>query len=108
MAKDDTAEATRTLLRDTVEKFIQREQFTEQLIKDAAEIRSSYGYLLMRLAVAASAEDAYQVAKKEFFDHEAALKRLEVLPTYGSAVWLALASSKSADAVDPSVGIQES
>lgn len=44
--------------------------------KDIRAIVSSYGYLLMRLAVAADAQDTFDVCKKEFTEHETALKRL--------------------------------
>lgn len=68
----------------------------EQVLKDAAELRSSYGYLLMRVAVAADAQDAYEIAKREFSEHEPAMKRLESLPSYGSAEWHALAAGVAA------------
>lgn len=62
--------------------------------KDAAEIRSSWGFLLMRLAVAADLDDVYAVCKKEFQEHEPAAQRLETsLPVYGSAEWHALPAS---------------
>jgi hypothetical protein len=68
------------------------------LLKDASEIRSSYGFLLMRLAVAENAEDAYNVVRKEFEEHEAAFSRLEhLLPSYGSPEWHALAALAQAD-----------
>lgn len=49
----------------------------EALLADANEIRSAYGFLLMRMAVAKDAQDAHDIAKREFQNHEAALKRLE-------------------------------
>lgn len=45
--------------------------------KDISEIVSSYGFLLMRLAVTEGAQDTYDVCKREFQEHEAALKRLQ-------------------------------
>lgn len=50
-----------------------------QFVADVDEIRSSYGYLLMRLAVAKDNDDTYAVCKKEFTEHEAAFHRLEKL-----------------------------
>lgn len=48
-----------------------------QLLRDAWEIRSALGYMWMRMAVAADAQDAFDVGKREFTDHEAAFARLE-------------------------------
>jgi len=48
-----------------------------QVLKDATEIRSACGFMWMRMAVVKDAQDAYDVAKREFEDHEAAFKRLE-------------------------------
>lgn len=44
---------------------------------DIRAIVSSYGFLLMRLAVAKDAQDTFDVCKREFQEHEAALKRLQ-------------------------------
>jgi hypothetical protein len=48
-----------------------------QILKDLSQIRSSHGYLLMRIAVAKDAQDAYDVCKGAFEDADEALKRLE-------------------------------
>jgi hypothetical protein len=48
-----------------------------QILKDLSQIRSSHGYLLMRIAVAKDAQDAYNVCKGAFQDADEALKRLE-------------------------------
>src|SRR5665213_509646 len=48
--------------------------------EDAGDIRaivSSYGFLLMRLAVAKDAQDAYDVCKREFDANREALERLQ-------------------------------
>jgi hypothetical protein len=61
----------------------ERIQAVEQILADADEIRSSYGFLLMRLAVAKDAQDTYDVCKREFLDHEAALTRLQEAFNFG-------------------------
>lgn len=48
-----------------------------QVLKDAEEIASAYGYLLMRMAVAKDAQDAYDIAKREFQETEETLGRLQ-------------------------------
>jgi hypothetical protein len=53
-----------------------------QLLKDFSQIHSSHGYLLMRLAVAKDAQDAFDVCKQAFTDAEPALKRLEAVPAW--------------------------
>ncbi len=68
-----------------------------QIMKDASEIRSSYGFILMRGAVAADEQDVYAVLKKEFEEHAEAFKRLETsIPRYGSAEWHALSGVSQA------------
>ncbi len=47
-----------------------------ELAKLASEIRSSYGFVMMRVAVCKDAQDAYDVMKAEWTDHEAAFRRL--------------------------------
>jgi hypothetical protein len=51
----------------------------EQLLRDAAELRSAYGFLTMRLAVAEDAQDSYDICKREWGNHEAAFTRTEPL-----------------------------
>jgi hypothetical protein len=52
----------------------------DDLLRDAYELRSAYGFLLMRLAVAKDLDDVFEVCKREFMDHEPVLKRLEKIP----------------------------
>lgn len=49
----------------------------EQFLRDVAEIRSACGFMWMRMTVVKDVQDAYDVAKRECTDHEAAFKRLE-------------------------------
>jgi len=48
-----------------------------QVLKDAKEIMSAYGYLLMRMAVAKDAQDAYDIAKRECEETTETLARLQ-------------------------------
>ena len=47
-----------------------------QVLKDAKEIVSAYGFLLMRMAVAKDAQDAYDISKREFEETRETLDRL--------------------------------
>lgn len=49
----------------------------EKIVADMQEIRSACGFMWMRMAVVKDADDAYDVAKREFTEHEAAYARLE-------------------------------
>lgn len=65
----------------------------DQILRDASEIRSSWGFLLMRGFVAANEQDFRAVLKREFEEHADAFERLErSIPLYGSAEWHALAA----------------
>lgn len=48
----------------------------DELVKLAKEIRSSYGFLMMRLGVMRDADDGYAVLRREWDNHEAAFRRL--------------------------------
>jgi hypothetical protein len=50
-----------------------------QFLTDVAELRAAYGFLTMRLAVASSAQDAYDICKREWEEHRAAFTRTEPL-----------------------------
>lgn len=50
---------------------------TEQVLLDAAEIRSACGFMWMRMTVIKDAQDAFDVSKREFESHQDAFKRLE-------------------------------
>ncbi len=54
------------------------QQDLEQMLLDIMEIRSACGFMWMRMAVAADAQDAFDVGKREFETHRAAFQRLEV------------------------------
>ena len=51
---------------------------SKELLSDIREIHSACGFMWMRMAVAKDAQDAFDVAKREFEDHEAAFKRIEM------------------------------
>jgi hypothetical protein len=90
-----TLQGVAVLRKDRAEKaetqLTAQAQAIAQVQADASELRSALGFLLMRCACAESGQDAFDVCKREFREHEAALARVEkTLPAYGSTGWHAL------------------